>query len=376
MTYTRRVNGRSSPRRAIALVVFGGPVLVGAMSLGCSKSSDPSNNESDASVDALPVGAACTPGAGESTTQTIGLAGGSISFQDLQLTIPVGALLEDTPITVTSVSSCPALGDDFVSLSRMYEIDPAGITLAEPATIDLAYPGLQGAYLFVMNDAGDFVVRGQALAGGRVAGNVRSFTLATVGMLAPRPSVTLRAAPASIDFDGTSNLVLDIPGEPEATCTIGALGAIALFPYLRADGSKALFGTLAVTPTTPTTYTATCTGSVATSTAQVQLAAVVDFQVRPAALAAGETVTINWTGRPQIASCELIESTGNVHTTSLPGTNTVTRKPAKSTTYTLLCFDMKNRLIARKQVPVVVSVSSSDAGADASSDASDVSDGG
>ncbi|GMV17433.1 MAG: hypothetical protein AMXMBFR56_56570 [Polyangiaceae bacterium] len=81
-------------------------------------------------------GAGGKQGSGQSKSQKIGAAGGSITFELVTLTIPAGALAADTDITITSV----AKAGTGAFLSPVYKFDPPLLTFSKPAHVKFALP--------------------------------------------------------------------------------------------------------------------------------------------------------------------------------------------------------------------------------------------
>jgi hypothetical protein len=78
-------------------------------------------------------------GTGETTSQTIGSAGGEIAVGGARLTVPPGALAADTEISVTSSSGGAPAGA--AAFSPPYVFAPAGLAFAVPATLALDFSG-------------------------------------------------------------------------------------------------------------------------------------------------------------------------------------------------------------------------------------------
>ncbi len=95
--------------------------------------------------------AACSGGSGQSSAPddelraTIGPNGGEIvgptasAFEGLHLVIPAGALTADTEIVVRPTDSSTALPKTAVSCGAGFDIAPAGLKLAVPATLTLPF---------------------------------------------------------------------------------------------------------------------------------------------------------------------------------------------------------------------------------------------
>jgi hypothetical protein len=76
---------------------------------------------------------------------TIGAAGGELTgakgtaFEGVHIVIPAGALSSDTAITVTAAPDEPALPPAAKACGPTFSIAPAGLTLAQPATVTLPF---------------------------------------------------------------------------------------------------------------------------------------------------------------------------------------------------------------------------------------------
>jgi hypothetical protein len=100
----------------------------------------------------------CPQGMGETNALTIGPLGGSISLfgqqesisgLPLTLTIPPGALMYPTVVTVTELPTPPP--DGFVDWSPLYRIDPVDVVLAKPALIQIPVSNGAGSETYDQN---------------------------------------------------------------------------------------------------------------------------------------------------------------------------------------------------------------------------------
>ncbi|MEW6776605.1 MAG: hypothetical protein AB1405_09955 [Bdellovibrionota bacterium] len=97
--------------------------------------------------------ASCGTDGPGSVTQVIGPAGGTITLGSLSLSIPAGALSEDTEITITAGGAAP---DYFTPVSPVFIFEPQGLTFAIPATATLPFNGQpEHPEIIWSNEAGD-----------------------------------------------------------------------------------------------------------------------------------------------------------------------------------------------------------------------------
>jgi hypothetical protein len=90
----------------------------------------------------------CPRGVEQSTTMTIGPAGGKVSLAGQQgefvLTIPATALASPTSITITETSIAPPPG--FVDDSPVYRLDPVDLTFSAPSALSIPFSNGRGSY--------------------------------------------------------------------------------------------------------------------------------------------------------------------------------------------------------------------------------------
>lgn len=77
-------------------------------------------------------------GTGQSTSMTVGAAGGTITFESVTLDIPPGALTEDVEIRITSTKEKPPLSAWY---SPVYKFEPAGLQFAADVSLTMAFTG-------------------------------------------------------------------------------------------------------------------------------------------------------------------------------------------------------------------------------------------
>jgi uncharacterized repeat protein (TIGR02543 family) len=73
------------------------------------------------------------------TQVTIGPAGGTVAFEGVELDIPPGALAEETPVRIAFAASTDVPG--YTPYSPIYAFEPAGTSLAVPATLRARFQG-------------------------------------------------------------------------------------------------------------------------------------------------------------------------------------------------------------------------------------------
>ena len=95
---------------------------------------------------------------GEAAARTIGAAGGILSFPpDFSLNVPAGALSSSASLTVAPRIGAPFPSEAGVVLpGTAFDINPAGLTLASPARVEIRVP-------VVLLELGDAVRLGIAL---------------------------------------------------------------------------------------------------------------------------------------------------------------------------------------------------------------------
>ena len=108
----------------------------------CGGSSSGGGGNSDPGTDAgadLFEDVGTIVGSGDSTTETIGAGGGTVTVGEASVSIPAGALASDVVITMTETTSSPP--DGYRTYSPIYRFDPEGLTFAVPVSITLPFQG-------------------------------------------------------------------------------------------------------------------------------------------------------------------------------------------------------------------------------------------
>lgn len=82
--------------------------------------------------------AACSGSSTETITKKIGSEGGTLELKGALLSIPAGALSEDTEITVKLEGATP---DGYMAQSPVYDLNPSGLTFAVPVDLTLDFTG-------------------------------------------------------------------------------------------------------------------------------------------------------------------------------------------------------------------------------------------
>lgn len=113
--------------------------------LGCPGGPQNTGNDGGHTTDAGTDGGtpdSGTPDAGPSpttATATIGFNGGSLTLDGATLTFPIGALAQDTQITLTHTIDTPPTGFDQGAV--IWSVAPKGLPLARPAALSLPFSG-------------------------------------------------------------------------------------------------------------------------------------------------------------------------------------------------------------------------------------------
>jgi hypothetical protein len=98
---------------------------------------------------------ACAGGSGRSSAEkTIGASGGALTFEDVTLQVPAGALDHEVAITISRASS--GTPDAYVALSPVYGFEPAGLRFLAPASVEIQLPELGAAELLWSAAGGGF----------------------------------------------------------------------------------------------------------------------------------------------------------------------------------------------------------------------------
>ncbi len=140
------------------------------------------------------------------------------------------------------------------------------------------------------------------------------------------PAVKLTASPTTITSGGSSTLTWSSTNATSCTASGGW------------TGTEATSGTLAVSPTSTTTYALSCTGTDGTAQASATVtvksasAPTVTLKATPATITTGDSSTLTWSST-NATSCTA--SGGWTGTEETSGTLTVA--PTSTTTYTLTC---------------------------------------
>ncbi|MBK6534315.1 MAG: FG-GAP repeat protein, partial [Deltaproteobacteria bacterium] len=172
--------------------------------VGCG---DPTPNPTDASV--RDAGA----------TQLIGPAGGVIFAPGLTFTVPPGALVDPTSISITRTDTPVPAG--YVGYSPVWRFAPEGLTFAQPATIDITFSGDSArAGLYWSQPGGGYERLTTSLVGSRLVGPVSHFSLGFVGdrlaldagtadATVDRPDAALDAGTADVSVDHPDGISFD-----------------------------------------------------------------------------------------------------------------------------------------------------------------------
>ena len=138
--------------------------------------------------------------------------------------------------------------------------------------------------------------------------------------MAPKPTLTLSAAPATLAAGQSATL---------SWTTTNATACAAAWTT-----AKTPSGTQSVTPTSTTAYTMTCTGTGGTASASTSVTVApkptLTLSAAPATLAAGQSATLSWT-TTNATACAAAWTTAKTPS----GTQSVT--PTSTTAYTMTC---------------------------------------
>jgi hypothetical protein len=117
----------------------------------------------------------CTSGT-TPKSMTVGAAGGAVTSNGVQLTIPAGAVKSDTTFTVATSTDPPPVG--YVALSPVFVFGPPGTSFAVPIRVELPISGDgSGAHVFWSRLVGDgFDDLGGTASGGTISANVTHFS--------------------------------------------------------------------------------------------------------------------------------------------------------------------------------------------------------
>ncbi len=171
-----------------------------------------------------------------------------------------------------------------------------------------------------------------------------SITVLPAATATPAPAVTFTAQPTSITSGSSSTL------------TWSSTNATSCAASGSWTGARGVSGTQAVSPTSSTTYSLTCTGVGGTTAASVQITVnaatpapppTVTLTANPVAIASGGASTLAWSSS-NAASCTASGGWSGPQATS--GTDAVS--PRSTTTYTLTCTGAGGTTPASVQVSV------------------------
>ena len=139
----------------------------------------------DAVADAEPPDDAPWMAAPTIVTASIGAAGGVVELGGFTLTIPPGALTETREITVEGAVDATVEG--YSLSSRLYRLQPEGLTFALPATVSIPFvPGAESPALFwsLADNSGYEDLHGTVM-GAAMAAAVTHFSGGYVGSVLP-----------------------------------------------------------------------------------------------------------------------------------------------------------------------------------------------
>jgi hypothetical protein len=143
--------------RALALASLS---LIACSSGSTNSGTPPSDDGGGADVGPGATDSGATDGGGggdasQTVTQTVGASGGTVTASGVSLTIPAGALSNDTQIAITT--GAVAVPSGYVAVTPVYSFAPAGTTFAMPVTVALTLTGSgAGASVFWSNAAGGY----------------------------------------------------------------------------------------------------------------------------------------------------------------------------------------------------------------------------
>jgi hypothetical protein len=176
-----------------------------------------------------------------------------------------------------------------------------------------------------LNGAGSSITYDLSCPG---AGAGTGLATASIAVTAVPPTVTIQAAPATIDLTGSSTLTWSTTNANSCTASGGW------------NGSKATSGSLLVSPSVTTTYILGCTGpggggTVSNSaTVTVSPQPTVNFMASPMSIAYGASSILSWTST-NATSCSASDGWSGTEPASSSG---VPVSPTVTTSYALTCY--------------------------------------
>ncbi|MCB0057914.1 MAG: hypothetical protein KDE45_12850, partial [Caldilineaceae bacterium] len=119
---------------------------------------------------------------GTSTSKVIGAAGGTITHEGVTLVFPEGALLEDTPITITKTGDAAPAG--FSAYSPVYRFEPDGSYFRKPVTAVVAYEGTPEAAALIWSMPGKtgWYSVGGTFSNNKLTAKIRHFSSGFAGL--------------------------------------------------------------------------------------------------------------------------------------------------------------------------------------------------
>jgi hypothetical protein len=138
-----------------------------------------------------------------STTTTIGPNGGTVESGGASVTIPAGALAEDTEIGVAEVAPPVPLPSGYVARSPVYAFTPHGLSFSSPVSIAIDYTETADTVLRLA-DASD--TTWEPAAGATFASNVaslqtQSFSFYVVAQFQPATGTAAPLVPSAANFN-------------------------------------------------------------------------------------------------------------------------------------------------------------------------------
>lgn len=301
----------------------------------------------------------CQPGTGVTQTQTIGASGGTLALDNLKLTIPAGALVGDTQISVTSSQNCPWAADNFSPISPLYTFAPAGLELAQPVTIAIGYPGEHHAAMFAFtNDHGDLADVKADNSLNVLTAQVTHFGSAVIGnyrqaILNPSQPAFFAAVPSNIDVG--AHATLDIDSNENfftSDCSIDqGVGPVAFVNRLSPENTNIPTAKYDVSPAQTTTYTLSCPTEKLNvpQTIVVNSPPLLTLTADRTAVTAGDTVTLTWTvGQTTFDTCSVNGTDGAAFGGSMQFVANPINPTATDVVFSIQCFDRTRHMLERR----------------------------
>ena len=299
------------------------------------------------------------PGTGATQTVTIGAAGGTIALDSMTLTVPAGALVGDTAISVTSSQNCPWPAEGFTPVTPIYAFAPEGLEFAQPVTIAIGYPGDHHAAIFAFtNDRGDLGDVAADNTQSTLSAQISHLGSAVVGnyqqaIVNPSEPAYFAAVPSSIDPG--AHATLDIDSNENfftSDCSLDeGLGPVKFKQRLSPQQTIIPYAKYDVAPTTTTTYTLLCPTEQlnVVQTVIVNSPPLLTLTADKTTVTAGDIVTLTWAaGHTTFDSCTLNGQTAGPFGGTMQLPATPLSAAATDAIFALECLDQGKHVLERR----------------------------